>query len=121
MIGARPWVGYRAAALLIVTATSSLGCVPKQMIPMDLGPAPLEVYLDGEKLKQVPSELELRANRDHTIFVKREGYRSQLVVLTTVELEGESMLDPGSISLELKPITDTTKALTVELEEVPDP
>jgi hypothetical protein len=98
---------------------AALGCAPKQMIPLDIGPEPLVVYLDGERLTEIPEELELKANRDHTFFVKRDGYRPKLVILTTHEFEGRHTLAPDAISLTLKPITDTTKALTIELEEEP--
>jgi len=88
-------------------------------VPIDVGPLPLVIYLDGERLEEIPTELKLRASRDHTVFVKREGYRSQLVILTTKEIEGRPTLTPAEIALELRRITDTTKALTVELEEAP--
>lgn len=107
------------ACVLVLSLLGLSGCAPKQPIPLDLAPAPLVVYLDGERLDEIPEELILRANRDHTVFVKRDGYRPQLVILTTGEVEGEAVLTPDSISLELKRITDTAKALTVELEEVP--
>ncbi len=109
--------GVVCCAMLLLL--SAAGCAPKQLIPLDVGPVPLEVYLDGKLLEGVPSELELKANRDHTVFVKRDGFRSQLMVLTTGEVEGRDRLTPEQVSVRLRRITDTEKALTIELEEAP--
>lgn len=118
--GIRSRAARHFAAVLPILITSGLvGCAPKQPIPLDLGPMPLVVYLDGERLEEIPEELVLRANRDHTLFVKREGYRPQLVILTTREVGGKARLHPESISLELKRKTDTTKQLTIEFAEEP--
>jgi len=94
----------------------ALGCAPKQLIPLDVSPAPSQVYLDKEPLEESPSELELRADRDHTLFFKREGYRSELVVLETREIDGKERLVPDRVELRLRPLRSGTRDLEVELE-----
>ena len=100
------------AALLLAVP----GCAPKQVIPLDVTPAPSEVYLDKAPLEAPASQLELRADRDHTLFFKRSGYRSELVVLETREIDGKKRLVPARVELRLRPLGSGTQDLEVELE-----
>jgi hypothetical protein len=107
----------RATLLAIVLSALFPGCAPKQQIPLVVSPQPVTVYLDREELEEVPEVLELEADRDHRLFFKRPGYRSQLIVLTTTEVDGKPRLEPADIRVELQQAIKTTRRLEVELEE----
>ena len=59
---------------------------------------------------------ELRADRDHKLFVKRPGYLPELVVLETREVEGDAVLRPPSVSVWLEPVIGDR---SIEIEEAP--
>jgi hypothetical protein len=103
-------------ALFLALLLAPLGCAPKQLIPLDVSPAPSQVFLDKEPLEEPPSQLELRAARDHTLFFKRAGYRSELVVLETRKIDGKERLVPERVELRLRPLSSGTQDLEVELE-----
>ena len=102
---------------LLLGFVAFVGCAPTQMIGLDVGPEPLVVYVDGEPMKELPPSLELTANRDHTLFFQREGYRSQLIIVRTSEREGEDRLEPERVELRLKRLADTAPSVSVEIEE----
>jgi hypothetical protein len=109
----------RASASLLgigLLVLAAAGCAPKQVVPVDVIPAPSQVYLDKKPLDALPNELVLRADRDHTLFFKREGYRSELVVLETRKIDGEERLVPERVELRLRLLTSGTRDLEVELE-----
>ena len=96
--------GVRAPVLALLFAASALqfGCVTRQRVPLDVGPGPVLLFVDGELATEIPEELELRADRDHKIFVKRDGYTPELVVLESRELDGRDRLEPPRIEIRLK-------------------
>ena len=91
------------AALASALAFALAGCAPMQVVPVDVGPGPVELYVDGERAEAVPARLELRADRDHKIFVKRDGFRPELVVLESRTVEGREQLVPGEVRVQLAP------------------
>jgi hypothetical protein len=96
---------------------SLLGCVGTQMIGLDVGPQPLVLFIDGDPIDEIPESIELTANRDHTLFFQREGYRSQLIIVRTLERDGDDYLSPGRIDLRLKRVAETDPNVKVELDE----
>lgn len=92
------------------------GCTATQMVGLDVGPEPLVIFVDGKRLAQVPPEIELTAESDHTLFFQREGYVSQLIVLRTAEVAGKAYLEPAQVKLQLRPDTATAPNLSVEVE-----
>lgn len=92
------------------------GCTATQMIGLDVGPKPLVIFVDGKRMEEVPLEIELTANRDHTLFFQREGYLSQLIVVRTAEVAGKTRLEPARVELQLKPDRETAPNLSVEVE-----
>jgi len=80
------------------------GCAPKQRVPLDLGPGPVELFVDGERAEAPPAELALRADRDHKVFVKRPGYVPELVVLEAREVDGRQELVPDRVRVRLLPV-----------------
>jgi hypothetical protein len=95
--------------------------VVTQTIGLDVGPDPLVVFVDGKRLEEVPNVIELRANRDHTLFFQREGYLSQLVIVRTAEVAGEAQLEPQQVRLRLRRDATTAPSVSVELEEAEPP
>ena len=118
ILAARSYLGLVCASIALACL---VGCAPTQMIGLAVEPEPVVMFVDGERVDELPPEIELTANRDHTVFFKREGYRSQLVVLRTSERDGVDRLSPEKIELRLKRVTDSTPGITVELEEALDP
>ena len=121
---AEPILAARSYLRLVfgsIALAGLVGCAPTQMIGLAVEPEPVVMFIDGKRVDELPPEIELTANRDHTVFFKREGYHSQLVVLRTSERDGVDRLDPAKIELRLKRRTDSAPGITVELEEETDP
>lgn len=74
-------------------------CAPKQKIPLDCIPKEVVVYVDGERLDELPPELDLRSDEPHTIYWKGPGIESELIVLISEEVGGRSKLSPTSVCL----------------------
>lgn len=106
--------------MLLLGLASPTGCTATQMVGLDVGPEPLILFVDGERMDQVPPELELTANRDHTLFFQREGYLSQLIVVKTTELGGKAHLEPERVKLRLRRDTATAPEVSVEIEAPPE-
>lgn len=77
------------------------GCTPKQKVPLRLGAGEHQIFVDGEPVEGTPGDLSLRADRDHTVFIKRDGYKPTLVVLRSEGEAGSETLQPSTIDLEL--------------------
>jgi hypothetical protein len=92
-----------------------LGCAPTQRIPLDLGPGRFEVFVDGERVPNSPSELALRTDEAHVVLVKREGHVPKLVVLRTLSESGEPQLSPGRIRVRLQPRRVGRPGVTIRL------
>ena len=103
------WLSVVACLML-----GTLACAPKQRVPLDVAPAATSVYLDGEQLEEMPRELKLRSDRDHTLFFKSEGHRSELVVLRSGRREGKPRLEPAQVRLRLVPLDPTGRNLVIE-------
>ena len=103
-----------ARAVLLLAVCGFVACAPKQRVPLDLGPGAVELYVDGRRVEVVPPEVELRADRPHKLFVKRPGYRPELIVLEAREVAGEPALAPDEVWVRLRPLTGDRG---VEIEE----
>jgi len=96
----------------------TLACAPAtQWVALEVGPAPVQVFVDGEPVAGAsPSEIELRADRPHVLFFKRDGYQAEQVVLRSVREEGGPRLDPAAVRVQLRPLSRTGGEVEVELE-----
>ncbi len=85
MVSARISSGlaWRRRLITIVALAPLCACAHQQTIPVACVPEEVEIYVDGRLLDDVPEELTLRADEDHTLYFKGEGYRPELVVLRT--------------------------------------
>jgi hypothetical protein len=111
--------GHARRALSVVAGVATmLGCAPIQIVPLELRPVPLTIFVDGEELEDgSPVQLELRADRPHVLFFKKEGYRSEQLVLESRLVAGKPKLEPERVSIRLAPLTSTGRSLKMELDE----
>jgi hypothetical protein len=105
-------VGLGAALLLTAVA-----CASTQVIPLEVSPHPVTLYVDGEELAALPGALELRSDRDHTLFFKSEGHQASLVVLRSVRHEGGARLEPAQVRVRLRSLSPRRRDLRIEREE----
>ncbi len=103
------WMG---ASCLLLAA-----CAPKQRIPLLVSPPLATLYLDGQALETIPSELELRSDRAHVLYFKSEGYRPERVVLESSEVDGRALLTPAAVQVRLSPAGRVGRELVIEAEE----
>jgi hypothetical protein len=73
----------RTAVIALGTLCALCACAHRQTIPVDCVPEEIEIYVDGRLLDEIPDELTLRADEDHTLYFKGVGYRPELIVLRT--------------------------------------
>ena len=84
-------------ALPIAAAAVLVACAPKQKIPLDCVPEEVVIYVDGNRLDEMPSVLELRSDQPHTLYFKGSDFAPELVVLTSEEVEGKAKLSPAEV------------------------
>jgi hypothetical protein len=94
-----------AAALM---AASCLGCPPPfQNVNVRSDPPGADVFLDGVLVKQTPVRLEMSTLRDHKVFLKKDGYRPELVVVERKRgQDGVEYLSPPDIFVTLQRLGD---------------
>ena len=90
-----------ASTLLLGCALLAGGCASKQRIPLECVPKDVTIYVDKKQLDSVPDELELRTDEPHTLFFKRKGYESKLVVLDSQDTDVGPVLSPMDVCVEL--------------------
>ena len=82
----------RRAGVALAAALLSLGCAPKQRVPLDCVPRGVEIFVDEEALAGYPIWVELRSDEAHKIKFRGPGYEPVLVVLDPVGSEAGSQL-----------------------------
>jgi len=82
-------------------------------------PAAAQIFVDGELEGETPARLALPRESDHSVYVKKEGYRPELVVVhSNRSPEGLEFLTPHEIDVTLVPLVDTRpRDLEVEAED----
>ncbi|MFQ5418263.1 MAG: hypothetical protein ACE5FL_14655 [Myxococcota bacterium] len=102
--------------LLPVALLVSLpGCAAKQKIALDCIPDSGAIFVDGQRLDEVPSELVLRSDRPHTVYYKGAGAVPELVVLKSEEVDGDTRLAPAEICIRPRRLR-AGQELTVEID-----
>lgn len=84
-------------ALVLAVAAAPLACAPKQRIALDCVPEEVVVYVDGERLEEMPSELDLRSDQPHTLYFKGPAIAPELIVLESDEVSGKARLSPENV------------------------
>ncbi len=103
------------AGLLLAGAT----CAPYQRVGVESSPEGAEVYLDGERVGATPMTLRVSTAVDHSVYVKKEGYRSELLVLNRNQPSDQiDFLTPADLDVRLVLTLDPLgRDLEVETEE----
>jgi hypothetical protein len=101
--------------LSLMIATAFLGCAAKQRIGLDCVPENTTLYLDGERLDEIPSELILRSDRPHKLYFKGEDTVPELVILASEEVDGKPRLFPTEICVQPRS-EPVRRELTVEID-----
>ena len=114
--------GGRVAGQLIAffaILCAAVGCAPWQVVPVDAQPAPVELFVDGERaVATSDGGVRLRADRNHILHFQRAGYRAQQVVVRSIRGDGEPVLKPARVSVELRPVETRTRHIDVELQPI---
>jgi hypothetical protein len=84
-------------ALALAAAAGLFACASKQRIALACVPEEVVVYVDGERLDEVPSELALRRDQPHTLYFKGPDIVPELIVLNSDEVSGKARLSPDEV------------------------
>jgi hypothetical protein len=101
--------------LALSAAAALAACAPKQRIPLDCIPEEVAIYVDGARLEEVPSDLELRSDRPHTLYFKGPDFVPELVVLNSEEIDGKARLSPPEVCVRPRYV-QANRNLTVEID-----
>ena len=90
--------------ILLIAALALAGCAPYQNIGIQSDPPGAQIYLDGKLAGVTPLDLRVPRDAAHTVYLKREGYRPELVVLYKHDAaDGIDFLTPADVSRRLSP------------------
>ena len=79
-------------------------CGHYQTIGIETDPPGAQVYLDGNPVAKTPTSLQVGRDRAHTIYLKREGYKPELVVLDRhTATDGIDYLTPADVTKRMNP------------------
>jgi hypothetical protein len=110
---ARAGTGVVLAALLGVASCAT--CAPRQRVSIDSAPRDATVFIDGEPAGSPPLQVDLRADKDHSVFFKRKGYRPELVILRSQPGDPRPVLEPDDVRVSLVPL-ERGRDVEVEVE-----
>ena len=94
----------RLLALACVLWISSCAtCAPYQNVGIESAPEGAEVFLDGEWVGTTPLRLAISTASDHSVYLKKQGYRPELVVLSVNRPSDHiDFLTPADIRVHLR-------------------
>jgi hypothetical protein len=93
---------FRRSALAAIALALASGCATQQTIPLACAPKSVTIFVDGERLDEVPSELRLRSDRAHTLFFSGGGFEKRSLILESRETEDGARLEPADPCRELR-------------------
>ncbi|MCP4005314.1 MAG: PEGA domain-containing protein [bacterium] len=95
------------------------GCAVYQNVGILSEPEGAQIFLDGEVIGVTPARLRIPRTTDHSVYLKKEGFKPKLVVLTFHSMDdGIHFLTPADVGARLSPLADTLdRDLDVEIEE----
>lgn len=106
-----------AVAALLVGTAATCG-PPYQRVYVHSNPPGAEVYLDQELVGTTPLQLRIGTGRAHAVYLKKEGFRPELVVLENHQPpDGIDFLTPADVRVRLIPQTGPAGR---ELEVAPE-
>lgn len=111
-------LGFAAAGLFALVLAA--GCASTQTVSLACVPSDVRVYVDGRELEGPPRELKLPVKEAHTLFFKGGNYRSQMVVLESLERDGKRVLSNGDLCSNLV-FTPVSPEVKLELDRESSP
>ena len=78
------------------------------------------MFVDGFRIGQTPTRLPIGTLSDHKVYLKKQGYRPELVILTLHEpADRINFLTPPDILITLVPLDDRSVGsdLRIELDD----
>jgi hypothetical protein len=111
-MGRRAGAAAGLAALLLAA-----GCASRQKVSLACVPADVRIYVDGRELERNPQELKLRTGEPHTLYLKGGGFRPQMLVLESPEVDGKRVLSNADLCQRL---VFTPVSPEVRIEVAPD-
>jgi hypothetical protein len=99
-------------------------CASYQNIAIESEPAGAEIFLDGKSVGATPQSLRISREQAHTVYLKKEGFRPELVVLEKHDAnDGIDFLTPPDVVKRLAPgpssDPEMERRLKIEAEETP--
>ena len=79
-------------------------CAAYQNVGIESDPPGAEIYLDGKPVGTTPQNLRVSREAPHTVYLKKEGFRPELVVLEKHDaVDGIDFLTPADVVKRLSP------------------
>jgi sirohydrochlorin ferrochelatase len=108
----------------LLLAVCLAGCSAYQNVAIESDPPGAEIFLDGKPVGPTPQNLRVSRDLDHTVYLKKDGYRPELVVLEKHEAnDGIDFLTPADVARRLSPgpssDPELERRLKIEVEEQP--
>ena len=103
---------------ILLCALLAAGCVSSQRVAIESAPSGADVYLDGVLIGQTPARVGVSRDRAHKVVLKREGYRSERVILKQHEASDRiDFVTPADVRVRLVPEAATLdRDLDIEVE-----
>ncbi len=95
------------------------GCALYQNVAIETQPAGAEIYVDGKSLGLTPLSLPIDRVVDHSVLLKKDGFRPEMVVLTLYPMsDGIDYLAPADVRVQLNPLPgNSDRTLDIEIEK----
>ena len=99
-------------------------CAAYQNVAIESDPPGAEIFLDGKSVGSTPQNLRVSREQPHTVYLKKEGYRPELVVLEKHDANDDiDYLTPADVVKRLSPgpssDPELERRLKIEAEEPP--
>jgi hypothetical protein len=87
MYKAKDWISVFAASILVVFGSLFTGCASivkgtTQTIPVASNPSGADISIDGNRVGQTPSSVEVKRKSDHLMTIEKKGYETESVAIT---------------------------------------
>ena len=112
------WLNLGLLGTLLLGAGSCASCAKYQNVGIQSTPEGAEIFLDGEKVGETPRQLAVARDGEHAVYLKKPGYRPELVVLELHQPSaGPTFLTPADVRVSLTPILGGhDRSLEIEAE-----
>jgi len=99
-------------------------CASYQNVAIESDPPGAEIFLDGKSVGATPHSLRISREQPHTVYLKKEGFRPELVVLEKHDANDDiDYLTPVDVVKRLSPgpssDPELERRLKIEAEETP--